>query len=324
MESATLALEAAGDHPLAAHFRQRLEELRVGPVEAAARAAWGGIELRVKAKTLSAAAAKGLLGKTAEFETRYSETKFAASVADELAAAKRRAERAIAAVVGLVGHWRFDEGRGDIAADSSGYGSHGMIEGATWTAGRLGASLGFDGGSSQVLIARSEEVNLGTADFTIAAWIVTTEEFGTFLAKSPPGGSWERGGKILYLRRGSLQFDAHSVGFVSSKARVNDGRWHHVAVTFENESKTARLFMDGMGDGERRLELLPDGPEHVVRIGFSPRGCFGRRNFRGLVDDVRIYKRVLSGQDVRALAASSGPVSDPTGRAASGAGSARR
>ncbi len=46
---------------------------------------------------------------------------------------------------GLVGWWRFDEGSGTIAGDSSGNGNNGTIYGATWVAGKYGQALSFDG-----------------------------------------------------------------------------------------------------------------------------------------------------------------------------------
>ena len=121
------------------------------------------------------------------------------------------------------------------------------------------------------------------------------------------------------MRGGRPQFDAHSVGRVGSRAAVDDGEWHHVAVTFENESKMIRLYVDGTPGGGprrrrrgpgpaggRRLALSADVPGYLLKIGFSPRGCFGRHNFDGTVDDVRIYDRILSEEDVKALAEAGG------------------
>ena len=46
---------------------------------------------------------------------------------------------------GLVGYWRFNEGSGATAADSSGHGNNGTIYGAKWVEGKSGKALSFDG-----------------------------------------------------------------------------------------------------------------------------------------------------------------------------------
>ncbi len=53
---------------------------------------------------------------------------------------------AAAPTSGLVGYWNFDEGSGTVAADGSGSGNNGTINGATWVAGKVGSgALSFDG-----------------------------------------------------------------------------------------------------------------------------------------------------------------------------------
>jgi len=54
---------------------------------------------------------------------------------------------------GLVGFWKLDENSGVSAVDSSGYGNNGILVGATWTGGKSGSALDFDGVDDYVLCA---------------------------------------------------------------------------------------------------------------------------------------------------------------------------
>ena len=47
--------------------------------------------------------------------------------------------------LGAGGHWKFDEAKGAVAKDSSGKGNHGKIHEATWTEGKAGGALLFNG-----------------------------------------------------------------------------------------------------------------------------------------------------------------------------------
>ncbi|MHC4250274.1 MAG: protein kinase domain-containing protein [Planctomycetota bacterium] len=85
------ALEEAGDHPLAPRYRARIAGARSGAAEAAAAKAWVDVERRAAARRLPVAAAKVLLARLDAFEEEHGKTKFAAGLAEEIAAARVRA-----------------------------------------------------------------------------------------------------------------------------------------------------------------------------------------------------------------------------------------
>ena len=61
---------------------------------------------------------------------------------------------------GLVGFWNFNEGSGNIANDSSGFGNHGTIENATWTTGISGSALHFNGDDAYVNCGNDETLQI--------------------------------------------------------------------------------------------------------------------------------------------------------------------
>src|SRR3989344_8523640 len=87
---------------------------------------------------------------------------------------------------GLVGYWTFDEGSGTTANDSSGNNNTGtLINGSTWTTGKIGGALSFDGTNDYVLI---NSTAIGAGDISACAWIylksLPPNRFNTILNNS--------------------------------------------------------------------------------------------------------------------------------------------
>ena len=93
----------------------------------------------------------------------------------------------------------------------------------------------FDG-ATRVEVAQPEDFDLAGADYTISARI-KTKKGGTLFARAPATKKWARGGKALFVRKGKLVFDIGWVGEVSSRSRVDDDRWHDVALTYEHRTR---------------------------------------------------------------------------------------
>ncbi|MCZ6792743.1 MAG: LamG domain-containing protein, partial [Planctomycetota bacterium] len=159
--------------------------------------------------------------------------------------------------------------------------------------------LEFDGESS-LEVAGSPDFDLRTRDFTIYARL-RTRRGGTIFAKAPRRGEWATDGKTLFVRDGRLCYDIGWVGVVQSRKRVNDGRWHEVAVTYDHEKGVVRLHVDGEMD--RREELRPGsrGRNHVVRLGYTSPDFPESGGFRGQLADVRFYSRRLETAEFRRL-----------------------
>jgi hypothetical protein len=85
----------------------------------------------------------------------------------------------------LVGWWRFDDGSGTTAADFSGNGNDGTLQGDTaWVTGHLGKALEFDGVDDFVDVPHSESLMVGD-EVTVMAWINTPRHLG------PGGELWQ-------------------------------------------------------------------------------------------------------------------------------------
>jgi len=201
----------------------------------------------------------------------------------------------------LAGRWTFDDGSGTTAADATAHGRDGTLKGSLTfekhsAPGRCGKALNFNGkGAVEV---KGYKGVTGIRPRTVAAWIQTKASRGEVLAWGGDdfGKRWS-----LQFIRGRLGVSPHG-GYLYMNDPVHDGKWHHVAVVMK-EAERPNLHDDVTlyKDGERAaihdiglLDLWPidTGEAQDVRIG---------RGFNGLIDEVRIYDRALSAEEIKAL-----------------------
>ncbi|MBM3883092.1 MAG: c-type cytochrome [Verrucomicrobia bacterium] len=223
---------------------------------------------------------------------------------------------------GLAGHWEFNEAKGPTAADRSAHRRVLDLQGTAWTsAGHTGAALAFDGRHSAE-IRPAHNIDFVESDLTLAAWVQCRED-GTILAQTAPTDRWVPNGRAWFIRGGRLTFDVGWVGAVASSASVTDGQWHHVAMTWAHSDGRVTLYVDGVLDGTAQLKPRQPLPDQVTRLGFSAPNFPAAPWFRGALDELRVYRRILSVDELGALARRA-PPADVLALAAVGAASEAR
>ncbi len=147
--------------------------------------------------------------------------------------------------------------------------------------------------------------DFGTGRFTVAVW-VRTQQDGTILAKSKSQAAWAPGGKSLFIRGGRVAYDIGFVGCLNTKASVADGKWHHVVLT---GGKTQKIYVDGQLEGSATLEQKPDPKGSALIIGYTSQNFpDGGATFKGDIDEVGLYARVLNARDIKMLSQRKRPV----------------
>jgi len=201
----------------------------------------------------------------------------------------------------LVGWWKFDEVSGQTAADFSGRGHNGTLKGGLSfekdsVSGRMGKTLRLDGRDDYVEITGYKGVS-GTRPRTVAAWIRTRRPVGEIVSwgEDDYGKMW-----IVGFIRGRVGATPKG-GYLYMNSEVHDDRWHHVAVVVQSADRPnlhdhVKLYLDGAVAEIHDIGLLDlwpieTGGDMDVRIG---------RGFNGLIDDVLIYERALSEEEIRA------------------------
>ena len=207
----------------------------------------------------------------------------------------------------LVGYWTFDEGSGPIAYDYSGQGNDGTIEGGPqWVAGKIGGAMQFDGYGDQIQL-KSVFVTLGSSSNTVAVWIKVplagteglgaTERVGLILGNYPdkPNTNWELhndGQMRLYWNGGQINQYATT--------DLRDNTWHHIAWVRDKATDSIYMYIDGQL--EKTIATLGSDITFPAAhtIGADNRGS--PPNWHGLLDDMQIYGRALSQEEIAWLA----------------------
>jgi hypothetical protein len=202
----------------------------------------------------------------------------------------------------LMGWWKFDDVSGTVAADSSKHDRQGKLVGdmtfdKNSVAGRVGRALQFDGGDDLVRIAEYQGVT-GTGPRTISAWIKTDAATGEIVSwgKDDFGKMWIFG----FIRR-HVGVTPNG-GYYYMADDVHDDAWHHIAVVvgeaeLPNLHDDVTLYLDGEIAEVHRIGLLDLWP---IETGSDLEVVIGKR-LKGSVDDLRIYARALSEEEIQTL-----------------------
>jgi hypothetical protein len=210
---------------------------------------------------------------------------------------------------GLVGWWSFDEPAGTpVAFDISGHRLGGeLLDGVERVPGIVGSAIECQGGV--VLVPDDPRLSVGDA-FTIDCRVRTDNaaQNNRWIVNRVQGGGVDTGYR-LGLLDGRPCFEVPQTAWshhLTGPALLPLGRWVHLAGTFDG--RTMRLFVDGteVASLDRPGPVQPSHFDLVIG-GF----CDGSQaNFVGLVDEVRLFSRALSGDEVR-ICAQAGGVPDP-------------
>jgi parallel beta-helix repeat protein len=212
----------------------------------------------------------------------------------------------------LVSWWKFDEGSGTIAYDSAGSNNGTIAGNPAWVTGHTGAyALDFDGTGDYVNVGNDS--SLGVDAFTISAWVYREQsgkDWQTIVDKS--GGSSSHGGYALYTNADDKVQVALLDGAAPSPSFRTDysfpaNTWVHVAATFNGgtvSSGDIKVYFNAVEQTgtESNYGTSLKSNTRDVYIGTYQASTTTTGKWNGKIDDVRIYNRVLSLEEIYAVA----------------------
>jgi hypothetical protein len=201
---------------------------------------------------------------------------------------------------GFVGNWKFSEGSGATAADSSGLANTATLSGgATWetTCGGINALTTNGSGAIAQTNASFTPPSVGT----VAFWMRGAGDPGKTARILGLGGDWE----IRQIAGGSISFDlggspyAGNELFSTLDPVCTAGRWYHIAAVFDDTDNSYSVYIDGKlrTSGISPVDLVP---QSAGVLSFGTRT--GTTDFwNGALRDVRIYSRKLAATEIAEL-----------------------
>ncbi len=228
------------------------------------------------------------------------------------------------ASAGLLGYWRFDENNGAIAADSSGNGYDGKINGALWTSGKSGSALYFDGVDDYVLCAERAGTGPGVypkqlmpQTFSVSCWTRLDKfaYFSSFVGNGIDTGDDECG--FFLYNWGWVGDNERDFGlairtetamnYVETPNIYQTDTWYHLAATYDGTN--VRIYVNGS---------LVTGPTNVggpIRWVSAGSGNYPERFaigvwldpgydlwIDGIIDEVGYWDAVLTELEIKKLA----------------------
>jgi hypothetical protein len=199
---------------------------------------------------------------------------------------------------GMVLYYTFDANDGDRVADVSHTGNDGKVRGATYTSqGKMGGAMSFRGGDQAIVVGNPASLRL--QDFSIMAWI----KRGSLAAAGAPEGDATNSAFFGYGRNGydfgmfpdgQLFLTKTEVDAVRSDCAINDEGFHHVAVTKQGTQVT--FYLDGVAFPAAAYN---PGFEFDTDAAVGARADIQRWGFAGVIDEVAVFNRPLSADEVK-------------------------
>ena len=203
----------------------------------------------------------------------------------------------------LVGYWSFDNSTATLVPDQSVNALNAINKGAVTFEGKVGKGLFFDG-KSVLQIDYKPILDDFQKGITVSAWIKkdTASHWNTIISREIGSGWSEYIGLAVHQNKALFSVDPDGKSYQNVKADelIQPDVWVHLAGTFDN--KTYKLYINGklikIGACSSPLHFSDQNP---LLIGANSNNqnqslvdCF-----KGVIDEVRIYKRALNPEEIR-------------------------
>jgi hypothetical protein len=209
---------------------------------------------------------------------------------------------------GTVGMWRFNEGVGNVAKDSSEYTNHGtLMNGTSWTTGVAGTAAHFDGFDDYVRLPDDPELN-PTQEVTVEAWVRWTIDPAAGIGWA---NIFNKGGDRSYelqhngdngvTRNDAFEFAVNSTTnrtYVFSNTTPAQGVWFHVVGVYSSIDEELAIYINGTKENSTYLNGTINLTVRDPTIGCRNRASTRDRHFQGDIDEVVVYNRRLTDSEI--------------------------
>ncbi len=202
----------------------------------------------------------------------------------------------------LVAHYKLDGDANNVAGAGDG-----TLKGnPQWVNGKIDGALELDGDGDYVVAELAPVLDI-TGSITIAAWVKVNswglDRYDNIIYKQIE----EMGDRAYRLSRDASSdgacFTLNAVGGeakVRGTKPINDGEWHHVVGMYDMDAGEAYLYVDSVLDTAPVLTSgeIKDSTDTPLYICRDPDSNVGQRDLNGLVDDVAIWSRALTVDEI--------------------------
>ena len=231
----------------------------------------------------------------------YTVTLAAGQNIDSLNFGNRRLLECVAPPDSMMGWWTGD----GTANDISGNNNHGTLQGgAVYGSGKVANAFTVMNAADYVTVPDHSSLNFGTLNFSIDAWVRTTDSTSVLnIVDKRTGTESNPVGYSLFISSGKLAFQmgdgSPTLNRAATTSPISDGKWHLVAVTVERQNTTGgKLYVDGnliftFDPTTRSGSITNTAPLYIGQRHIS-----SATQFRGQIDEVELFNSVLSAGEI--------------------------
>jgi len=225
---------------------------------------------------------------------------------------------------GLVGYWKFDEGIGTTAYDSSGYNNDGILKNKTgscggtacpsWTTGKFNSGLEFDGIGDYVDLGSDLSILQNVSEATLTAWVKAdtlsaSERYIVGISKNNSGTPTLISRAFVLLsdsdevKAGGRSADGEDAQFVTTTTSpISTGTWYHIATVINYANDSVTIYVNGQSQAATGTVNFS---QNTTSNTASTSNAVGSEDdgsssfFDGVIDDVRIWNRALTADEIK-------------------------
>jgi hypothetical protein len=220
----------------------------------------------------------------------------------------------------FVAYYPFD---GD-ASDASGFGNNGIVNGAQLTSDRHGnanSAYYFNGNNNFIDIGNNSSIKRFQSNFSVSFWInlkayspdycsivlsnrskLTSKFSGSMIEIA--GGLSKEFKQVIFYKNYSTTDDTLSAGYLNSIKQLDLNTWYFVCMTYQyngGSNNIVKSYINGELTATKKLSATIDPENSSTFIGCESELSPVDYSLNGSLDDIRIYKRVLSSDDITKL-----------------------
>lgn len=214
---------------------------------------------------------------------------------------------------GIQANWGFAEGTGSTATDSVNNLTAQLLEGASWDNGGVnGNCIVLDGDNDYVSVEDNPALNPST-DITVSVWArwsidpVNGKTYSNILSKNGEGQyQIQHSGENKKFEFAVATTEGRH--WVQSLSSPEKNIWYNIVGTYSSSQEEMAIYVNGVKENSRSQSgkiLSSDAPLLFGKHGEYP------RHFNGSIDEVKIYNKILSAEEIESEYLTFKPENDP-------------
>jgi hypothetical protein len=202
-----------------------------------------------------------------------------------------------------VSRWEFEQDVGDSWDGNNGTDN---TSAGFSTDSQVGSySKDFDGSNDYITIPYDASLFPVNGEFSVSQWIKTSRNNGYIVYARNGFDSdegWATSVGVFTTDKFAFNLDDGSTfNALDSSTSVTDGSWHHVVCTWNPSEPDQRIYVDGSLDATATPSLGSIDPANTQDLFFGRQQPSTKREYGGLLDDVKYYDKELTNTEVSNL-----------------------